>query len=193
MYVKIGKYSTHLVCNIHTRYMIRKYNWLNWPEKQTKVEDCLEKMERSIQGFYNLFNLVYFDRQTQSIKVRIDPWDTYSMDSTLAHIVLPMLKQLKATKHGCPMVDDKDVPHLAKRGYTRGEGMQRDMFASHEHDELVWDNHMLRWGWVMDEMIWTFQEKCRDSWEERDKQKEHHERIENGFRLFGKYFDRLWD
>jgi hypothetical protein len=192
MRIKIGKYPTHLVCNIHTRYMIRKYNWLNWPEKQTKVEDCLEKLEDLIQAAYNA-TINKLVRQEQKMSIKIDQWDTYSMDSTLAHIVLPMLKQLKATKHGTPLVDDEDVPHLAKRGYKKSEGMQRDMFASHEHDELVWNQHIVRWDWIMDEMIWTFQEKCRDSWEERDKQKEHHERIENGFRLFGKYFDRLWD
>mgnify|MGYP003348942767 FL=1 len=33
--------------------------------------------------------------------VKIDPWDTWSLDSTLAEIALPMLRQLQATKHGC--------------------------------------------------------------------------------------------
>ena len=42
--------------------------------------------------------------------VRIDRYDTWSMDHTLADIILPMLKQLDATKHGAPHVDDEDVP-----------------------------------------------------------------------------------
>jgi hypothetical protein len=42
--------------------------------------------------------------------VKIDKWDTWSMDHTLAQIVLPMLKQLQATKHGSPLVEDEDVP-----------------------------------------------------------------------------------
>ena len=46
----------------------------------------------------------------QKINVRIDKHDTWSMDHTLAHIILPMLKQLKETKHGAPNVDDEDVP-----------------------------------------------------------------------------------
>ena len=32
--------------------------------------------------------------------VKIDRWDTWSMDSTLADIILPMLKQLQKDKHG---------------------------------------------------------------------------------------------
>jgi hypothetical protein len=46
--------------------------------------------------------------------VKIDPWDTWSMDHTLAPIILPMLKQLKATKHGAPYVDLDDRPEELK-------------------------------------------------------------------------------
>ena len=42
--------------------------------------------------------------------VKIDHWDTWSMDSTLAPIILPMLKQLRETKHGSVIVDLEDVP-----------------------------------------------------------------------------------
>ena len=42
--------------------------------------------------------------------VKIDYYDTWSMDHTLADIILPMLQQLKASKHGAPYVDDQDVP-----------------------------------------------------------------------------------
>ena len=37
-----------------------------------------------------------------SVDVRIDKQDTWSMDYTLAHVILPMLIQLKETKHGSP-------------------------------------------------------------------------------------------
>jgi hypothetical protein len=49
----------------------------------------------------------------QKKSIRIDPWDTWSMDHTLADIILPMLKQLRKTQHGAPCTDDEDVPeHL---------------------------------------------------------------------------------
>ena len=57
----------------------------------------------------NLFTLrKIVERDIRYIK--IDKWDTWSMDSTLSPIILPMLKQLKATKHGAPYIDDEDVP-----------------------------------------------------------------------------------
>ena len=46
-------------------------------------------------------------KQRKSIK--IDPWDTWNMDHTLAEIILPMLKQLRKTQLGAPYTDD-DVP-----------------------------------------------------------------------------------
>ena len=88
----------------------------------------------------------------------------------------------------------------------------------------------------MDEMIWAFEQKCRDHWEEdfysgehdvrwvksdktypnfdtgepeatyemkkgprdtfeidMDGMKAHQARMTNGFRLFGKYYEALWD
>jgi hypothetical protein len=36
-------------------------------------------------------------KRTRTIRVKIDRWDTWSMDHTLSYIVLPMLKQLKTS------------------------------------------------------------------------------------------------
>ena len=147
-------------------------------------------------------------KRERNIKIRIDPWDTWGMDHTLAMIVVPMLKQLQATKHGSPMTDDEDVPeHLRS--------------TSAPEKENQWDvdsNHFKRWDWIMDEMIWTFEQLSKDdstdqffthpnedevfeSNEERllaikidsEGLKKHEERIENGLRLFGKYYRGLWD
>ena len=68
--------------------------------------------------------------------------------------------------------------------------------------------------WVMDEMIWAF-EKCRDHWEadyygpyidgedgvfsghfewtDNEGLLAHQERMTNGFKLLGKYYENLWD
>ena len=157
--------------------------------------------------------------------VKIDRWDTWSMDHTLSYIVLPMLKQLNETKHGAPFVDDEDVPdHLRS--------------TAAEPKENEWDtdsNHFLRWDWVMSEMIYAFECQLDDTWEDKywtgewgktiwkesdrtypnpvtgveeptytmehtgdrkcdwDGLKKEQARIQNGFRLFGKYFQALWD
>jgi hypothetical protein len=153
--------------------------------------------------------------------VKIDRWDTWSMDNTLASIVLPMLKQLKKDKHGSPFVDDTDVP----------ENLRSTSAPPKENEYDTDANHFARWDWVMDEMIFAFECKNDDSWEEKfrsgeldmltvacawdengkptmyewvdgpnntykcdyDGMRVVQARITNGFRLFGKYYEGLWD
>jgi hypothetical protein len=153
--------------------------------------------------------------------VKIDRWDTWSMDHTLGPIILPMLKQLKATQHGAGFVDDEDVPEELKS-------------TSAPAKENEWDtdaNHFARWDWVLGEIIFAFECKVDDSWEEAFRSGEFdyktvacawdengkatmykwedgpnhtyqcdyagmeqvQKRIKNGFVLFGKYFQALWD
>ena len=155
----------------------------------------------------------YPKKGEQKVSVRIDPWDTWSMDRTLALIVHPMLKQLHKTNHGAPYTEDEDVPeHL------------RSTNAKPKKNE--WDtdsNHFKRWDWIMKEMIWAFGELARDrdpnffikkpkykfvkkegqDWSEMVtvkegvydyvKAKAYHARKKNAFRLFGKYYENLWD
>jgi hypothetical protein len=140
--------------------------------------------------------------------VKIDRWDTWSMDYTLSHIIVPMLKQLKETKHGAPFVDDEDVP----------EELKSTSAPPKENDYETDENHFKRWDWVLDEMLWSFEqnldtnseEKFFDhaEWDEKEKDfgknlhkikidqeglKIHQDRKKNGFRLFGKYYQGLWD
>ena len=139
--------------------------------------------------------------------VKIDRWDTWSMDHTLALIVLPMLKQLDITKHGAPFTEDDDVP----------EYLRSYMAQPKEHE---WDTdslHFMRWDWILAEMIWAFEQELKDDDEHQffdhsasegikdlnerisklkvDEKglKAHQERKKNGFRLFGKYYQNLWD
>lgn len=140
--------------------------------------------------------------------VKIDYWDTWSMDYSLSPIILPMLKQLQKTKHGSPNVDDEDVPvHLRS---TSAQPKENDW----DTDEF-WHE---RWTYVMDEMIWVFTQLCDQDNESQfydhsevdkkekdfmkqvakikcdyDALKAHNERIQNGLKLFGKYYRALWD
>ena len=143
------------------------------------------------------------------VKVHIDAHDTWSMDHTLAPIILPMLKQLKEHKHGGPHVNNKDVPKE-----LRSDAIEGDVCVT----------HFKKWDWVLDEMIFAFESKHND-WEEQFHSGEHdvrwidldngmsemvkgpndtfkidwvgrnayQKRITNGFRLFGTYFENLWD
>lgn len=159
--------------------------------------------------------LLWLDsKRARKIYVHIDRWDTWSMDNTLAHIILPMLKQLNDTKHGAPWVDDEDVP----------EEFRSTSVPPKENDWDTDDNHFKRWDWVLAEMIFAFESKLDDSWEDQfhtgefdfafkklengmsemvrgpnntskvdwEGKEAYQKRISNGFRLFGKYYESLW-
>ena len=158
-------------------------------------------------------------KQERTIKVHIDRWDTWGMDHTLAYIVLPMLKQLNEKKHGAPFVDDEDVPEEL-RSTSAPELTQEEKDNGHTDE-----HHFKRWDWAMGEMIFAFDSKVNDGWEEQfesgesdlefvqlengmsqmvdgpnhtkvydwEGRKQYEARIQNGFRLFGKYYQSLWD
>ena len=153
--------------------------------------------------------------------VKIDYYDTWNMDSTLSPIILPLLKQLQVTKQGAPFVDDEDVP----------EELRSTSAPAKENEWDTDDNHFKRWDWVLDQMIWSFEQLNDDEndsqfhtgvhdvksvacdWDENGKAtmyqmvkgendtshfdgdgyKAHHEKIQVGLTLFGKYYRNLWD
>jgi len=148
-------------------------------------------------------------KRTQYIK--IDNYDVWGMDGTLALIIHPMLLKLNTQKHGYGWVDNKDVP---KELRSTAPGARKGIKNKYD-----WDNYAeARYSWVMTELIWTFEQLADDDNGERqfydhsesNKEKDfnksihklkvdragleaHHKRIENGLRLFGKYFRTLWD
>ena len=164
--------------------------------------------------------------------IKIDRWDTWNMDTTLAPIILPMLKQLREDKHGSGVVDLEDVPEHLRCNTTEDYDEQKCFDFYHEHEVKEGDRDVhARWNWVLDEMIWAFEQICDDdndaqfhtgefkrksvacAWDENGKAtmfswekspddtshfdiegyQKHHERIQNGTRLFGKYYRNLWD
>jgi hypothetical protein len=236
MKVKISKYPTHLgpyqlaealcfwVKEVPGEYGIKEkpewvYNFgrflsegtfkkedkdvIDWNTDNTKYT-WLTKFLNWINGF-----------RKQTIQVRIDGHDVWNMDSTLAHIILPMLEKLQAQKHGAPNVDDEDVP----------VGLKSTSAAPKENEWDTDDNHFKRWDYVMNEMIFAFKLKLNNDWEDECRTGEHHilwvkeegsgnyrmekgendthvfdierfkritDRQQNGFRLFGKYYNSLW-
>ena len=151
------------------------------------------------------------DHKKRRTWVHIDNYDVWSMDHTLALIIHPMLIRLKHQKHGYGMIDNKDVPPEMR---STAPGARRGIKNTWD-----WDNYAeVRYEWVLNELIWTFEQLCDDNdgesqfydHTESNKEKDfaksmkklrvdragleaHHKRIENGLRLFGKYFRTLWD
>jgi hypothetical protein len=208
MKVYISNYRNHWLSpyTILERVLFWK-DWDNISYDEPWVERWTNRLEPACQALCWIRERIH-PRYTY---VKIDRWDTWSMDHTLALIVLPMLKQLHETKHGAPSVDDEDVPMSLKS--TSAPPKQNEWDTD--------DNHFRRWDWVLTEMIWAFEQKVRDDDESEffdhsecgdvkdfvkdpnkhlsrskvdwDGLKRHQERKANGFRLFGKYYQNLWD
>lgn len=198
MKVYIGKYPNWLgpyqLAELTTKLGVSKAKAEQWGEwlSETWVGDFLQWMH---------------EKKKRRVYVKIDKYDTWSMDHTLSLLILPMLKQLQATKHGSPHVDDEDVPEHLK-----------STSAAPKENEWDTDEHFFkRWDWVMDEMIWAFGELVDDKSTDKfydhsevdskaplEEQigkikvdfegiKAHDARMKNAFRLFGKYYQSLWD
>ena len=155
----------------------------------------------------------FFNRDIRYIK--IDKWDTWNMDSTLTPIILPMLKQLKAGKQGAPYVDNEDVPaNLRDKrnvGKIGNHSTDKNWFKRYDYvmNEMIWAfTELNKEDWTDQfytgkiDHIWVdlpngnielkkgpkhtlkFDKKGHDK---------HWARIQNGLRLFGKYYTSLWD
>ena len=164
MKVNISGYpNTWWTCQIHSKYMDKKYDY-NWKESNTKFEKILEKLEVAIRWFYNNTINHIVKHRKRKISVRIDREDTWSMDHTLAYIILPMLKQLKATKHGSPYIEPEDVPEhmrLTEREtavFDHGS-YDKTLNATDEEIETASDKFHAQWIWVLDQMIWSFEQE----------------------------------
>jgi hypothetical protein len=163
----------------------------------------------------NKFLCWIYSKKKRTIEIQIDRWDTWNMDATLGMIALPMLKQLQKNKHGAPFVDDEDVPEElrstsapAKEDENDVDGnhfkrwdyvMEEMIFAFEHHLDDNWEDAYrsgeldLRWKKLeggMSEMVsgpnYTYE--CDYDGIQLVK-----DRIQNGFRLFGKYYTGLWD
>ena len=153
--------------------------------------------------WYHNFLYKFGIKNEQRVSVRIDKYDTWNMNTTLSHIVVPMLEQYKERHQGSPFVDLEDVPM-----------------------QLRTEDHFFdRWDWVLDEMLFAHRSALEDG-EEQFCSGEHdiiwleqpdsdnremvigpkdtfkvdkeglaafHKRVKNGFTLFGKYYENLWD
>lgn len=174
--------------------------------------------ERKITILYR-FLLWVDSKKSRTVSVHIDRWDTWSMDDTLGYIVRPMLKQLKERKHGAPQVDIEDVPeHLRpteeeRAAYDVDGSTDTNFFKRWDWvlDEMIfafeslsggenedWEftfttgEHDFQWKKLENgnsEMVRGPNHTADTDWDAR---KEYGDRIQNGFRLFGKYYQNLW-
>jgi hypothetical protein len=156
---------------------------------------------------FNAFGYTPKAKQT----ITIEPWDTWCLDHTLSQIVVPLLKQLKEHTHGAPKVAFSDRPdHLVgtmpKDSWVEDEFYFEawdwaidEMIFAHESKSEDWERQFFS-----GEADWVFEEQENGNSlmlegpnhtmkMDTEGMKIYQARISNGFRLFGKYYEGLWD
>jgi hypothetical protein len=153
------------------------------------------------------------------VNVQIDDYDVWAMDYTLSKIIHPMLVRLKEQSHGCGMVDLEDVPEELQVDDPK----VNDWDSGSNHfsrwdwimDEMIWAFGQLAEGgdyqeqfrsgeidmnWVPSKQdvgigpLYECEYGPNHTYKlDEDGLKAHEARMENGFRLFGKYYRNLWD
>jgi hypothetical protein len=149
----------------------------------------------------------YPNKGKRKINIRIDNYDVWSLDHTLAYIIAPALKLLKKQQHGTPILVEMD-----------------------ENGKFDQKTNTKKWNEILNHMIWAFTELAENKWEEKyysgrpdiikwteiksgpykndyemkkgpkdtfkvdhKGRKQHEAKIQKGLDLFGKYYRYLWD
>jgi hypothetical protein len=203
MKVYIGPYRKHYtVSSLEERWLSFHHGVDSFHVDETMykpfdrvVMTLLDGVQWVLNNTINRFN----EFRGQRVRVHIDPYDTWNVDLTLSHVILPLLEQLRDTSNSYPIVDPADVPTELKP--------TKDELDRYKKDGSLDDKAEARWHWVMNEMIFAFESMTDDSWEDRffslnedgsvssDRKgfDKYNERINHGLRLFGKYYRSLWD
>jgi hypothetical protein len=106
----------------------------------------------------------------RTVKVVIHDYDTWSLDYSLALIILPALIQLRQAKSGAPGEFIRDIsgdPNSNQRSFD---------FHAETYNETV-DEAIEKWKSTLDKMIWSFHQLIRDDYSKQY----HHGEIDMAF------------
>lgn len=149
-------------------------------------------------------------KRERKVKIHIDEYDSWNAFETIALVVKPILIQLKSEKNGCAIIDDNDVPDELKTGEYKPSDDDSLLMKKYEYvlDQMIWSFEQVLIDWedqyYSGECDLRSKELVNGSSEifegpnytfkvDKEGLQKHKEKIDNGFRLFGKYFQTLWD
>lgn len=91
----------------------------------------------------------------RKIKIKMDGYDTWNLDSTLAYILVVALKQMKKDNNGIPSTMFGDD---YKTDLRKGESRKAYKNRLKKSESVA----LKRWLEILDKMIWSFQQINRD-------------------------------
>ena len=163
------------------------------------------------------------NRKNRAETVVIDDYDVWNLDHSLALIIVPALKILKEKKQGAPFVNNEDVPEelralgeelhtYSKTGETdehyfdRWDYVMDEMIFAFESKLEDWEEQFtsgendVKFVEIPDkkdeegEPLWTWEFGPNHTREyDVEGREKYQDRITKGFKLFGKYYNGLWD
>lgn len=151
MKVYIGPYRSDL---IPVRRWEKNYEMWSAGGKYYLDEEDYKWYDKIAFGFFDKLEILFrpinrwSNNRKRKIKVRVDGYDVWGADHTLGLIIAPTLKKLKEIQHGYPHVDNDDVPEEIRN-------KKEDAYRLDGTTDADWE---ARWQWVLDEMIWTFEQ-----------------------------------
>ena len=162
-------------------------------------------------------------RKNRAEKVVIDDSDTWNLDHSLALIITPALKQLKEKKQGAPFVHNEDVPKFLqateeeikehndggdtdKHYFDRWDYVMDEMIFAFESKLEDWEEQFASgehdYKFVEDpdkkdeegQPMYKMEYGPNNTFEiDTEGMKKFQARMTNGYKLFGKYYEGLWD
>ena len=160
-------------------------------------------------------------RKNRAETVVIDDYDVWNLDHSLALIIVPTLKKLKEVKHGAPLVDNEDVPEELRateeeiidfhsgtdeKYFDRWDYVMDEMIFAFQskledwEDEFASGENDVSFVEIPDKKdengdeLYTMEYGPKHTREyDTEGMKKYSDRINNGFKLFGKYYNGLWD
>lgn len=156
-------------------------------------------------------------KKKRKVKIKIHDYDIWGTPETLALIILPMLKMIKEEKSGCPWIDDEDAPEELRSINAPPKDNEWDwddlVFDRWNWalDEMIWTFTQLQPDCDWEQQYYSGEidmdfKRCEDTpllmkmvdgpnhtWKvDKEGMDAHNARINNGLRLFSRYFRSLW-
>ncbi len=155
-----------------------------------------------------------YNGRKRKINVYINNYDTWSAYDSLAQVIHPILLALRDNKVGAPYVDDEDVPEHLRSTSAPPKENEYDVDDNHFTrwdyvlDEMIWTFYQYTIDWeeqfhsgIIDANFDKSEDGTQSIFKtgpnhthkfDREGLQKHEDRMNNGTRLFGKYYRNLW-
>lgn len=203
-------------------FWVKKYDKdYNYTEAYNKVHEFgrwLSEDKNGNDSYLTTFCNWIHGKKKRVVDIKTDPWDHWNAGITMAMLCLPILKDLREHRTGTPWTEHADGPWYYR--FLREEDEhawdERGSYCDERWrwimDEIIWSLEQIAGDRDWEEaythgfsdIVW---EPCEDNpklckmgrgpndtwWWDQSGHIKHQEKIRNGLRLLGRYWESMWD